>query len=299
MPESAKFMPRKDLLTFEEIERLVQILSQNGVDRIRITGGEPLVRAELWKLISMIRAIDGIQDIAVTTNGILLDQQAVQLKDAGLDRLNVSLDTVNPSVYEKITRRKGLEKVLSGIAAARDAGFDNIRINAVSITGISETEIIPLAAFSREHSLELRFIEFMPLDGDQAWESNQVLNGSKVREMIDQKIGSLSPAVRDNPSQPAVDFEYQDGSGKVGFINSVSEPFCQACNRMRVTAEGKFRNCLFSSDEWDVRTALRSGGSDEDIVRIVRQCVNAKKIAHGTNDGDFFRPSKAMYQIGG
>ncbi len=292
-------MPRKDLLTFEEIERLVQILSQNGVDRIRITGGEPLVRAELWKLISMIRAIDGIQDIAVTTNGILLDQQAVQLKDAGLDRLNVSLDTVNPSVYEKITRRKGLEKVLSGIAAARDAGFDNIRINAVSITGISETEIIPLAAFSREHSLELRFIEFMPLDGDQAWESNQVLNGSKVREMIDQKIGSLSPAVRDNPSQPAVDFEYQDGSGKVGFINSVSEPFCQACNRMRVTAEGKFRNCLFSSDEWDVRTALRSGGSDEDIVRIVRQCVNAKKIAHGTNDGDFFRPSKAMYQIGG
>jgi len=299
MPENVKFLPQSKVLTFEEIERLIRILSSHGVDRIRITGGEPLVRSELWKLVSMIRSIDGIKDIALTTNGLLLGEQAERLKQAGLDRLNVSLDSVDPNVFEKITRRKGLDKVLAGIDTAQRVGFENIRINAVSIAGISETEIVPLAHFARERNLELRFIEFMPLDGDEAWENKQVLSGESVKQLIATEVQALEPANRISESQPAVDYRYVDGRGKVGFINSVTEPFCQACDRMRVTAEGKFRNCLFSTKEWDVMEPLRSGASDSEIEAVVRACVAAKKIGHGTDDGRFIRPDKAMYQIGG
>lgn len=299
MPEVVKFLPQKDVLTFEEIERLVRILASQGINRIRITGGEPLVRAEIWKLVEMIRGIDGIQEIAMTTNGLLLASQAQQLKDAGLDRINISLDTVNPVVFEKITRRQGLEKVLEGIATAQEVGFDRIRINAVSIAGISETEVIPLARFARDHNLELRFIEFMPLDGDEGWQSQQVITGADVRAIIERELGSLTASGRINPSQPAADFRYVDGRGSVGFINSVSEPFCKACDRMRITAEGKLRNCLFSSVEWDLRSSLRSGADDQQILNLVRDCVDAKKRGHGTDNGEFVRPEKSMYQIGG
>ena len=300
MPETVQFLPRADLLSFEEIERLVVILAQQGVDRIRITGGEPLVRSELWRLIKMIKAINGIREVALTTNGLLLAQQVEHLKSAGLDRLNVSLDTIDPEVFEQVTRRKGLEKVLAGIDAAQAIGLSNIRINAVSITGITESEIGPLAQFARRMKLELRFIEFMPLDGDQAWETGQVLSGAAVKSLIEANVGTLVPVERNNPSQPAVDFAYQDhDDARVGFINSVTQPFCGDCNRMRVTAEGKFRNCLFSSAEWDVRALLRSDASDTEIEASIRQCIGAKKAGHGTDDGKFLRPEKAMYQIGG
>lgn len=299
MPESVQFLPRADLLSFEEIERLVVILARVGVDRIRITGGEPLVRSELWRLVEMIKAVDGIREIALTTNGLLLAQQAEQLKSAGLDRLNVSLDTIDPQVFEQVTRRKGLEKVLAGIEAAQASGFSNIRINAVSISGVTESEIVPLAEFARRTNLELRFIEFMPLDGDQAWETGQVLSGEDVKKLIESNVGELIPVERNNPSQPAVDYAYHDHDSRVGFINSVTQPFCGDCNRMRVTAEGKFRNCLFSSAEWDVRSLLRSEASNVEIEDAVRQCVAAKKAGHGTDDGKFLRPEKAMYQIGG
>jgi cyclic pyranopterin phosphate synthase len=299
MPEVVKFLPQRDVLSFEEIERMVRILASLGINRVRITGGEPLVRAEIWKLIAMIRGIEGIRDIALTTNGLLLAEQAEQLKSAGLDRLNVSLDTVDPLVFERITRRKGLEKVLSGIATAQQAGFENIRLNAVSIAGISETEIVPLAKFARDQNLELRFIEFMPLDADEAWQTGQVLSGDDVKQLISAEVGSLIPCERSDSSQPAVDFRYSDGIGSIGFINSVTEPFCSACDRMRITAEGKFRNCLFSSVEWDLRAALRSGADGAEIERLIRDCVTAKKLGHGSNDGEFLRPAKAMYQIGG
>lgn len=299
MPEIVKFLPQRDVLTFEEMVRLVQLVAKLGVNRIRITGGEPLVRAELWKLISMIKHVDGIEDVALTTNGLLLAEQAEQLKSAGLDRLNVSLDTVDPVVFERITRRKGLEKVLEGLNAAGNAGFKKIRINAVAITGISESEIVPLAKFARDEDLELRFIEFMPLDGDEAWETEQVLSGARVREILATEVHSLEPALRTDPSQPAVDYQYSDGRGRVGFINSVTEPFCGTCNRMRVTAEGKFRNCLFSTVEWDLRNLLRSGASDAEIEATIRECIAAKKPGHGSDDGRFLRPDKAMYQIGG
>lgn len=299
MPESVEFLPRKDLLTFEEIDRIVGVLSEFGVDRIRITGGEPLVRKEIWNLIGLIRSRKSIQDIALTTNALLLAEQAQKLRDAGLDRLNISLDTIDPAVFEKITRRKGLDKVLAGIEAAQAAGFKNIRINAVSITGISESEIVPLAQFARDKNLELRFIEFMPLDGDESWQTDQVLSGANVRDLIAKDICALTPSVRTNESQPAIDFDYADGQGRVGFINSVTEPFCGACNRMRITAEGKFRNCLFSSVEWDIAKLMRGGATDSEIVATIRESVSAKKAGHGTDDGRFLRPAKAMYQIGG
>ena len=299
MPEFVKFMPQDQVLTFEEIVRVIRVVASHGVQRIRLTGGEPLVRSQLSTLIKMIHSIDGIEEVALTTNGLLLADQAEALKDAGLNRLNVSLDTIDPVVFERITRRKGLEKVLEGINVAQQVGFSNIRINAVSIAGISETEIVPLARFARNRKLQLRFIEFMPLDGDESWENQQVLTGSVVRDLIAAEIGPLQPSSRPHSSQPAVDYRYVDGSGSVGFINSVSEPFCDACDRMRITAEGKFRNCLFSGAEWDVREALRSGAGDAEVEAIIRECVAAKKAGHGSDDGRFIRPDKAMYQIGG
>ena len=298
MPEAVKFLPKRELMTFEEITRLVRVLSRLGVDRIRLTGGEPLVRTDLWKLVSMIKSIDKIKEVALTTNGLLLAEQAGKLKSSGLDRLNISLDTIDPEVFERISRRKGLDQVLEGIANAQVVGFDRIRINAVSVAGISESEIVPLAKFARQKHLELRFIEFMPLDADEAWETRQVLTGAAVRQIIESQVGPLLPANRTNPSQPSVDFRYVDG-GVVGFINSVTEPFCESCDRMRVTSEGKFRNCLFSTVEWDVGRLLRSGASDGEIERTIRDCVAAKKPGHGTDDGKFLRPQKAMYQIGG
>ena len=177
--------------------------------------------------------------------------------------------------------------------------FEGIRINAVSIVGLTESEIVPLANFARGKNLELRFIEFMPLDADQAWETKQVLSGAQVRQIIEAQVGGLVPAMRTNVSQPAVDFRYADGQGSVGFINSVTESFCGSCDRMRVTAEGKFRNCLFSSVEWDVGQLLRSGASDREVETTIRACITAKKAGHGTDDGKFLRPEKSMYQIGG
>jgi cyclic pyranopterin phosphate synthase len=299
MPEIVRFLPHRQILTFEEIHRLVQITAGMGVRKIRLTGGEPLVRAQLWKLVEMLVSVDGIEDVALTTNGLLLAEQAQQLKDAGLNRLNVSLDSINPRVFEKITRRQGLDKVLAGIEAAQDAGFEKIRLNAVSIIGISESEIVPLAAYARQHDLELRFIEFMPLDADQAWNSEQVLTGSNALRILEDRFGALEPTARTDPQQPAVDYRFVDGKGVVGFINSVSEPFCQLCNRMRVTAEGMFRNCLFSTQEWDLRELLRSGADERQIQDRIRECVHAKKTGHGIDSEDFVRPQKAMYQIGG
>jgi GTP 3',8-cyclase len=299
MPEHARFLPRQELLTFEEIERVVRVAAQAGVSKIRLTGGEPLVRAQLWNLIAHLVAVPGIDDVALTTNGLLLGEQAKALKAAGLSRLNVSLDALNPELFERIARRKGLDQVLAGIASAQAAGFEQIRINAVSIKGLTESEVVPLARFSRAHGLTLRFIEFMPLDADRNWNLEQVLTGNEVRQIIENEVCPLVLAERSNDQQPAMDFRYVDGQGLVGFINSVSEPFCQACNRMRITAEGKMRNCLFSQAEWDLRELLRSGASVKQIDQRIRDCISAKKAGHGMDAADFLPPVRAMYQIGG
>ncbi|UUO04838.1 GTP 3',8-cyclase MoaA [Blastopirellula sp. J2-11] len=297
--ENVQFKPRAELLTFEEIERVARIAVSLGVQKFRLTGGEPLVRAQLHELVQRLAAIPGVEDLALTTNGVLLADQAAALHDAGLRRLNVSLDGLSEEMFRRITRRQGVDRVLQGIAAAQAVGFVGIRLNAVSIRGLTESEIVPLARFSREHNLELRFIEFMPLDADKNWGAAQVLSGAEVREIISRDVAELSPVRRADLSQPAVDYEYADSPVRVGFINSVTEPFCGDCNRLRITAEGQLRNCLFSTEEWDVRSLLRGGATNEVVAKLFQDCTSAKRRGHGSDDQGFADTQRAMYQIGG
>jgi len=299
MPETVRFLPRAEILTYEEIESLVRVVAQMGVNRLRVTGGEPLVRAELPRLIEMLAAVPGIRDIALTTNGILLVDQAQALKDAGLRRINISLDGLSEETFRKISRRAGLDRVLDGIFAAQRAGFERVRLNAVAIRGITEAEVLPLGRFARQHRMEMRFIEFMPLDAENNWRTEQVLSGDEIRGILEAEFGPLIPLARDDPSQTAVDYQFADGIGRMGFINPVTQPFCGNCNRLRITAEGKIRNCLFSTEEWDVRELLRGGGTDDQIAETVRRAVHAKKSGHGIDTDDFIKPERAMYQIGG
>lgn len=297
--ENVRFKPRSELLTFEEITRFTRVAARLGIETLRITGGEPLVRHGLPRLIAMLAAIPGIRDIALTTNGILLAEQAEELRKAGLRRLNISLDTLDPATFFEISRREGLDRVLAGVAEAQRVGFDKIKLNAVAIKGLSEKDIVPLGRFARERGLELRFIEFMPLDADGKWHEDQVLAGREILRTLEAEFGPLAPLPVTNPSQPATDFRFVDGGGTVGFINPVTQPFCESCNRLRLTAEGQARNCLFSSVEWDARAVLRGAGDDEALARLLRSCVAAKRPGHGIGDADFVRPERAMFQIGG
>lgn len=297
--EDIQFRPREEILSFEEITRLVTVAAELGIRRLRLTGGEPLVRANLVELVTQLAQVPGIDELALTTNGMLLAPVAEPLRRAGLKRINISLDTLDPATFRTIARRDGLDQVLEGIAAAQAAGFQQIRLNAVAIAGLTEPEIVPLARFARSRQLELRFIEYMPLDGEQKWDATQVLTGQRIREILEDNFGSLNPVARTDPSQPAVDFEFADGGGRIGLIHPVSQPFCGDCNRLRVTAEGQLRNCLFSHEEWDARAVLRSGGDDQELAELLIACVGAKKAGHGIDQPDFLRPGRAMYQIGG
>lgn len=311
MPEEVIFRPREELLDYEEIARVVRVVATLGIRTIRLTGGEPLVRRDLSTLVGQLVAIPGIDEVALTTNGLLLAEQAAALRDAGLTRLNVSLDSLREDVFERIARRQGLDRVLAGLAAARRVGFaathpagfaaEAIRINAVSIRGLTEDEIVPLAEFCRREGFHLRFIEFMPLDADEGWERPQVLSGAEVREILERSLGPLTPVAVVDPGQPAVDYAWADGGGRVGFIDPVTQPFCDRCDRLRLTADGQFRNCLFSTVEWDVRGLLRGPEPVDDaaLAALVRDCVAAKKVAHGIDTPAFERPARAMYQIGG
>jgi cyclic pyranopterin phosphate synthase len=297
--ENVQFVPRQELLSFEEIARFASVVSQMGVRRLRLTGGEPLVRSDLPRLVKQLSAIPTIDDLALTTNGMLLADVAAELRAAGLRRISISLDTLREEVFQKFSRRPGLDHVLAGIAAAQDAGFDKIRLNAIALRGLTETEILPLARFARERGLEVRFIEYMPLDSEQHWQSTDVLDGDAIRSILEHEFGPLLPVGRVHPSQPAGDFEYADGGGRIGLIRPVSQPFCGDCDRLRLTAEGQIRNCLFSTSEWDARTILRGNGSDDELADLIRDCVRAKAPAHGIGSADFVRPARAMYQIGG
>jgi cyclic pyranopterin phosphate synthase len=298
MPAEAIFRPREELLAYEEIARVAAVAAGLGVRTTRLTGGEPLLRRDLAALVRLLVAVPGIDEVALTTNGLLLAEQADDLAAAGLGRLNVSLDSLREDVFERIARRRGLDRVLAGLAAARRAGFAEIRINAVSIRGLTEDEIVPLARFCRREGFHLRFIEFMPLDAEEAWDRSRVLSGADVRAILEREIGPLVADAAGDPGQPAVDYRWADG-GRVGFINPVTSPFCDRCDRLRLTADGQFRNCLFSTTEWDVKSLLRGGGSDAEIAALLRQCVAAKKAAHGIDTPAFARPARAMYQIGG
>ncbi|MCC7423967.1 MAG: GTP 3',8-cyclase MoaA [Planctomycetaceae bacterium] len=297
--DNVVFMNRRELLTFEEIERFARVAVSLGVNKIRLTGGEPLVRRELHRLVRMLCDIPGVLDIGVTTNGILLGEQAQELWDAGLRRLNVSLDALSPEKFREITRRDGFEKVIEGIQVAQRVGFDPVKINAVSVRGLTEDEIIPLGRFARETGVEMRFIEFMPLDADNAWEREKVLFAHEIIETLSNGIMPLAPVPDQNPHAPATEFEFADGVGRIGFIASVSQPFCMSCDRFRLTADGKIRNCLFSLEETDIKSMLRGGEPDEAIARAIVESVSAKKEGHEINTARFIQPDRPMYSIGG
>ena len=298
MPENPQFLPRSQLLSFEEIERFVRIVVPLGIDKIRLTGGEPLVRRDLPLLVAKIAAIPGIKDIGLTTNGILLAPLAKPLWDAGLRRINVSLDTMDPDRFQQLTRRPGFEQVIEGILAAKAAGFDPVKINAVAMRGSTEEDVVPLARFAREHGLELRFIEYMPLDCG-LWEREKVLFAAEILDRITREIGPLEPAADQDPRAPAIDHDYVDGGGRVGLIASVSRPFCMSCNRVRLTSDGKLRNCLFSLDETDIRSLLRGNATEEEVAQAVRTSVAGKWEGHEINTARFIQPGRLMHSIGG
>jgi cyclic pyranopterin phosphate synthase len=299
MPEEVVFMDRAELLTFEEITHFVRVAAPLGIDKVRLTGGEPLMRRDLPRLVQMLVAVPGIKDVGLTTNGLLLAQHASALYEAGLRRINVSLDTLDPGRFREVARRDGLEQVLEGIAAAKRAGFAPVKINAVSIRGVTEHDVVPLARYARAHGLELRFIEYMPI-GAEAWERSKVYFAHEVLEQIEREVAPLVPADDYDPRAPAMDFQYTDGGGKVGMIASVSRPFCMSCNRVRLTADGKLRNCLFALTEADVKPLLRGAGADDaKLAEVIRRNVRDKWEGHEINTARFVKPLRTMHAIGG
>ncbi len=298
MPEDVVFLDKGELLSFEEIARFVRVVAPLGIDKIRLTGGEPLMRRDLGRLVELVAAVPGIKDVGLTTNGLLLADQAKALFDAGLRRINVSLDTLDPGRFRQIARRDGLEKVLDGIAAAQRAGFAPVKVNAVVIRGVNDMDAVPLARHARQHGWEMRFIEYMPI-GAEAWEREKVYFAHEILEAIEREVAPLSPAEDYDPRAPAMDFRYADGSGRVGIIASVSRPFCGRCNRLRLTADGKLRNCLFALDEVDVKGLLRDPAREGEIAEVVRKNVWAKWEGHEINTARFVKPSRTMHAIGG
>ena len=300
MPEdNVQYMKRAEILSFEEIERFVRVAVSLGVTKLRITGGEPLVRKDLEVLIRKLSAIPGIRDLALTTNGVLLAKQAQILYDAGLRRLNVHLDTLDRDRFLRITRRDDLAKVLDGLDVAQRVGFGPIKINAVAVKNLVEPDIVPLVRFGRERGFEVRFIEFMPLDSQGIWSRKDVLSADEMIEMLSREIAPLVEVPDRDPRAPATEYRFADGIGTVGFIASITRPFCLNCNRIRLTSDGKLRYCLFAIEETDVKGLLRSGAPDEEIAATIRATVKEKWIGHEINSSKFVAPPRPMYAIGG
>ncbi|MBM3737403.1 MAG: GTP 3',8-cyclase MoaA [Acidobacteria bacterium] len=300
MPESGvKFVPKPEILSFEEIERFARVAVEAGVRKIRLTGGEPLLRKDLPRLVEKLAAIPGVEDIALTTNGVLLADQAGALHAAGLRRINVHLDTLDRERFRQITRRDDFDAVMRGIAEAQRVGLGPIKINAVAVKNLVEPDIVPLARFGRENGIEIRYIEFMPLDSQGLWLRDKVLLQDEMIAMIERGIGPLDVIPDADPRAPALEYRFRDGTGRIGFISSVSRPFCLNCNRIRLTADGKLRYCLFAIDETDVKGPLRDGSGDERLLELIRGTVRAKWLGHEINTAQFVPPPRPMYAIGG
>lgn len=300
MPETdVHFVRRSEILDFEEIERFVRIAVTLGIRKLRVTGGEPLVRRDLAVLIRRLSTIPGIEDLALTTNGVLLPQLAAPLYEAGLRRINVHLDTIDRARFLEITRRDEIHKVLAGLEACKQLGYSKIKLNAVAVKNLVEPDIVPLARYARENGFEVRYIEFMPLDAQNLWDRSKVLLADEIIAILGREIAPLVPVPDPDPRAPASEYQFSDGIGRVGFIASVSRPFCLNCNRLRLTADGKLRYCLFAVEEDDVKTLLRSGASDEAIVALVRRNVAGKWEGHEINSTRFVAPPRPMYSIGG
>jgi cyclic pyranopterin phosphate synthase len=296
--EGLEWLGRDEVLSYEEIARLVRVLSEMGVDEVRLTGGEPLVRRDLPALVSLLSGISGVRDLSLTTNGVLLDRLAGPLVEAGLRRLNVSLDSLSHVRFTEITRRDALDRVLAGLEEAeRYPELRPIKVNCVAIRGFTEEEVPALAELARRKPYVVRFIEFMPLDADEAWREDEVLTGGEIRALIEERWPLEEIPAK--PSSTARRFRFADGAGEIGFVNPVSEPFCSSCDRIRLTADGQLRTCLFSRREWDLKTPLRDGSSDDELAALIRFAVRHKELKHKINDPGFVRASRSMSQIGG
>jgi cyclic pyranopterin phosphate synthase len=296
MPEEGMtWLPRSEVLSFEELERIARVLVEgHGIRSIRLTGGEPTVRAHLPVLVAKLAALP--IDLSLTTNGATLRSVAPALATAGLRRVNVSLDSLRPERFAALTRRDQLDDVLAGIDAAVDAGLTPVKVNVVVVRGVNDDEIVDLARYGRDRGVTVRFIEWMPLDGGDAWSNDQVVTQAEIIERI-QAVHPLEPVRRG--SEPAERFRYLDGAGEVGVIPSVTRPFCEQCDRIRLTADGQLRSCLFSLEDHDLRTILRDGGSDDDLSSAIEACVGAKWAGHAINQVHFVKPRRSMSQIGG
>ncbi len=300
MPEHpVEFVPRAEILSFEEIERFVRIAVRMGFTKLRVTGGEPLLRRDLDRLVARLAVVDGIRDLALTTNGVTLAAQAEALYRAGLRRLNVHLDTLDRERFIRITRRDELGRILEGIEVCRRLGFRPVKINAVAVKGLTEPDIVPLARFGRERGIQIRYIEFMPLDAQGIWDRDKVLLASEILGILSREIGPLEPVPDTDPRAPASEYRFADGVGGVGFIASVSRPFCLNCNRIRLTADGKLRYCLFALEESDLRSLMRGGAGDGEIEALIRSTVERKWLGHEINNANFVPPPRPMYAIGG
>jgi GTP 3',8-cyclase len=296
--EGLEWLGRDELLTFEELARVVAVLAQMGVEEVRLTGGEPLARRDLPVLVSMLSGIPGVTDLSLTTNGVLLDRFAGPLVEAGLRRLNVSLDSLSHVRFAEITRRDALDRVLAGLEAAEaHPQLRPIKVNCVAIRGFTEEEVPALAELARRKPYVVRFIEFMPLDAEERWAGDDVLTGTEIRALIEERWPLEEIPAK--ASSTARRFRFADGKGEVGFVNPVSEPFCSSCDRIRLTADGQLRTCLFSRREWDLKTPLRGGAGDEELAGLIRWAVKHKELKHRINDPGFVRASRSMSQIGG
>ncbi len=302
LPNSApivqQWVPKSKILSFEEIERAIRVAVSLGIQKIRLTGGEPLLRHDVEQLVARIAKIPGIEDLAMTTNGFLFPQKASALREAGLRRVSFSLDSLDRGNFKKITGREGLNEVLESIRLARELGFHPVKVNAVIIREINEHEIESLAEFAREHDLSFRFIEFMPLDSARAWQKEMVIPGREILQRLQARF-DLRAITPDNPSATAKRWAFADGRGEIGIIAPVSEPFCGHCNRIRLTADGKIRTCLFSVTEHDMRSLLRNGKTDAELAGWLRGVVWQKEARHHIGEPDFVPPSRSMSCIGG
>lgn len=301
MPEAGlTWLDRADLLSYEEQARVARVCVERfGFEAIRITGGEPTVRGQLPRLFGLLAPL-GV-DLAMTTNGVRLPELAADLAAAGLRRVNISLDSLRRETFLALTRRDELDRVLAGIDAALDAGFEPVKLNVVVIRGVNDDEIVDLARFGRSKGVGVRFIEFMPLDAQGEWTMDQVVPAREILDRIDAELGLESSAAGPDHhgDEPAARYRYRDGVGDVGVIPSVTAPFCGSCDRVRITADGKFRTCLFALDEFDLRSLLRGGGSDDDLAAEIARAVGTKWAGHHIGQVDFVRPARSMSQIGG
>jgi GTP 3',8-cyclase len=296
--EGLPWMERDEILSFEEIERLVSVMTGLGVTDVRLSGGEPLVRRGFPALAARLARIEGVRELSLTTNGYLLERDAAELAAAGIQRVNVSIDSLQRDRFFEITRRDSLPQVLRGLdAIAAQPGIAAVKVNALAIRGFTEQEVIPFCEFARRTGFQVRFIEFMPLDADRAWSEDRVLGGAETKAIVERRFG-LEPLPRE-PSATAEVYRFRDGVGEIGFVNPVSEPFCAECNRIRLTADGRLRTCLFSLRETDLRTPLRAGAGDDELATLVRAAVRGKELKHRISDPGFVQPQRTMSAIGG